>query len=293
MKFKQALKGCGLVLGAFLAYLASQIILELILLATYYTFYAAVGVTPSYDDTMAFVMKLAMPLSFYAGLITLTVFAAAPLFLRRSPLEAYKITPVSWSNTALLLLFGISASVVVGLLWEVIPFPESAWEIYNETVASMLETEGSMTYLAVVLMAPLVEELLCRSVFIGQFSKFMPSWLALILSSAIFGVMHGNLIQGTYAFACGLLLGAIYLRFESVTASILFHMGFNASSYLLSAIPEEPAVFAIIIMVLFCVLFLLCAAALWQATAKKKDIPPLSVDGDGENKNNETDINNT
>ena len=277
--FKQVAKSCGLILCAFLAYLGTQLLLEIITLLTYYILYASVGIVPSYDDTLAFITELAMPLSFYAGMITLTLLFAAPALFRRSPLKAYRITAVSFSNTWLLLLFGLSASVVVGFLWEIIPFPESAWEIYNETVGSMLAPNTGIAFLAVVLMAPIVEELLCRAILIGQFSKFMPKWVAVIVSAAIFGVIHGNLIQGTYAFVCGLLLGAIYLRFRSVTASILFHMGFNASSFVLSFIPNEPAALAIVVLVLFCALFFLCAVSLWQATARKKELPPFSEDG--------------
>lgn len=272
--FKQVAKSCGLIVCAFLAYLGAQLLLEIITLLTYYMLYASVGIIPSYDATLSFVTELAMPLSFCSGVITLTLLFAAPVLFRRSPLKAYRVTPVSFSNTWLLLLFGLSASVVVGFLWEIIPFPESAWEIYNETVGSMLSPNTGIALLAVVLMAPIVEELLCRAILIGQFSKFMPKWAAVIVSAAIFGIIHGNLIQGTYAFVCGLLLGAIYLRFRSVTASILFHVGFNASSFLLSAIPDEPAPLAIVVLVLFCGLFVLSALSLWQATAKNK-LPPF------------------
>lgn len=269
MKSIQALKICGAVATAFLVFLGAQVLFELLLIVLYIAFYSAVGIAPSAEAILAFALENAMLLSFIAGFATLSVYLTFPVVLKKSPLDFYNIKPVKLPSALILLVFGITASTVVGIVWEILPFPEWAWEIYNETVADMLAGEDLMTYLAVVLMAPLVEELLCRSICIGGLSRLIPKWAALLVSSLIFGVMHGNLIQGSYAFVCGILLGVIYLRYGSVTASILFHIGFNAASYLLALIPEDDLLLSLLAVFLSFALFPATLVYVWLDTKKQ------------------------
>lgn len=266
MKPIQALKICGTVAAAFLVFLLAQVFFEFFLIVLYVAFYGAVGILPSAEMILDFALKNTMTLSFVAGVATLSVYLVFPVCFGRSPLSFYDVKPIRLSSAAILLLFGIAASSVVGVVWELLPFPEWAWEIYNETVAEMLVGEDLMTYLAVVLMAPIVEELLCRSICIGGLSRLTPKWVALLISSLVFGVMHGNLIQGSYAFVCGLILGLIYLRYGSVTASILFHMGFNAASYLLSLIPEDDLLLSLLAVLLSFALFPAAFVFVWLDT---------------------------
>ena len=266
MKAAKALKICGAVAAAFLVFLGAQVFFELVLLFLCSALYSSIGVVSDTDMLLGFVMRNVTTISFLAGLLTLTVYLVFPLLFKKSPLAVYSVKPVRASSLCLLAVFGIASSTVVGIVWSLLPFPEWAWEIYNETVADVLMSEDIMTYLAVVLMAPIVEELLCRAICIGQLSRLIPKWLALILSSLIFGVMHGNLIQGTYAFICGIMLGLIYLRYRSVTASILFHMGFNAASYLLSLIPEEAVLLSLLAVFLSFVIFVTSPILLWLDT---------------------------
>ena len=75
--------------------------------------------------------------------------------------------------------------------------------------------------------APIHEELVFRGVTMHYAKKAMPFGLANVLQALLFGVMHFNIIQGTYAFLAGLVLGYIYQHTKSLRVSILFHMLFN------------------------------------------------------------------
>lgn len=75
--------------------------------------------------------------------------------------------------------------------------------------------------------APIHEELVFRGVTLHYAKKAMPFWLANLLQALLFGVMHLNIIQGTYAFVAGLLLGYVYQHTKSLRVSIIFHMLFN------------------------------------------------------------------
>ncbi|WP_416389574.1 CPBP family intramembrane glutamic endopeptidase [Paraclostridium bifermentans] len=48
-----------------------------------------------------------------------------------------------------------------------------------------------------------------------------------MLQSLIFGISHGNVLQGMYTFIGGILLSLIYLYCDSIVGSILLHIVFN------------------------------------------------------------------
>ncbi len=78
-----------------------------------------------------------------------------------------------------------------------------------------------------ILIAPVSEELIFRGVTLHYAAKALPLIAANILQAVLFGVFHGNVIQGTYAFTVGLFCGYVCLRGGSIYLSILFHMLFN------------------------------------------------------------------
>ena len=119
-----------------------------------------------------------------------------------------------------------------------------------------METAGmgqnTITIVASVLLAPMGEELLCRGIIMhylskmsdGMGSKRMAFWTANIIQAFFFGIMHGNFIQGVYAFVLGLGLGLLCEKYQSLYPAILCHFVINALSvyimgHLFSWIPES------------------------------------------------------
>ncbi len=78
-----------------------------------------------------------------------------------------------------------------------------------------------------VVIAPVSEELIFRGVTLKYAVRAMPLFLANTLQALLFGIFHGNVIQGVYAFAVGLFCGYVCLKGGSIYLSILFHILFN------------------------------------------------------------------
>ena len=98
-------------------------------------------------------------------------------------------------------------------------------------------------YVAVGVLAPLVEEIVFRGAILhtllGMMSK-KNHWVAIIISAAIFGVAHGNLAQFINALVMGLVLGWMYYRTESLVPGILLHWVNNTIAYVLAnVIPQS------------------------------------------------------
>lgn len=58
-------------------------------------------------------------------------------------------------------------------------------------------------------------------------------WIAIAVSAALFGLLHGNLPQFIHAFVIGLLLGWLYYRTDSIIPGILFHWVNNTVAYIM------------------------------------------------------------
>ena len=78
--------------------------------------------------------------------------------------------------------------------------------------------------ISITIMAPLVEELLFRGAIQGyMLRKGMKPLHAILIASAIFGIVHMNPIQIPFAFAIGLIFGWLYYRTGSLVPGIVGH----------------------------------------------------------------------
>ena len=83
-----------------------------------------------------------------------------------------------------------------------------------------------ISLLFVGILAPIVEELMFRKIFIDRLTPY-GSAVAILFPSLIFGLFHGNLYQFFYAFALGMIFSYIYLRTGKIIYPILLHTFIN------------------------------------------------------------------
>ena len=95
--------------------------------------------------------------------------------------------------------------------------------------------------ISITIMAPLVEELLFRGAIQDyMLRKGMKPLNAILIASAIFGIVHMNPIQIPFAFAIGLIFGWLYYRTGSVVPGIIGHFINNSIACLqMATLTEE------------------------------------------------------
>ena len=95
--------------------------------------------------------------------------------------------------------------------------------------------------ISITIMAPLVEELLFRGAIQGyMLRKGMKPLHAILIASAIFGIVHMNPIQIPFAFAIGMIFGWLYYRTGSVVPGIIGHFINNSIACLqMATLTEE------------------------------------------------------
>ncbi len=90
---------------------------------------------------------------------------------------------------------------------------------------------GIYMLFALLVVAPVCEELLCRGVILEAVRAKRGAWAACVISSMIFGLMHLEPQFVLNAFIVGLLLSYIYLRTRSIFAPIILHSLNNLFAY--------------------------------------------------------------
>lgn len=91
------------------------------------------------------------------------------------------------------------------------------------------ETMGQawwINLLFVAIVAPILEELIFRKVLCDRLMPLGEGY-AVVLSAAIFGLVHGNLFQFFYAFLLGALFAVVYIKTGRIRYSILYHAIIN------------------------------------------------------------------
>ncbi len=105
---------------------------------------------------------------------------------------------------------------------------------YNKIMNQFGQGDMVWILLYALLFGPIAEELIFRGAILDRLYLAFPFWMANLIQAALFGLYHGNLIQGLYAFAWGILLGLIRQAVGSILANSLAHIIFNSTNYLLN-----------------------------------------------------------
>lgn len=87
--------------------------------------------------------------------------------------------------------------------------------------------------LSVCIIAPIIEEVIFRGIILnGMLKRYNPS-TAIIISSLLFALIHGNLHQEINAFLLALIIGCIYYKTHSLYLTIYCHFFNNTASFIL------------------------------------------------------------
>lgn len=130
------------------------------------------------------------------------------------------------------ILFNLIMAIVMSLAVSV--FGEEILSTYNSVSTSIYNSPIYIQVITAVISAPICEELLMRGLVYKRMRSFMRPLYSALISSVIFGLIHGNWVQFMYAFAVGLIATYIYEYTRTLFAPILFHITANATSTLIS-----------------------------------------------------------
>lgn len=177
---------------------------------------------------------LAALVSAFSSVITLIIF----LKTKWTPLTRGYLLSKPWGTLLWVALFSLGTIIPLSFLYEQLGIEMD--ENTQQIITSMMKEPWG--YVAVGILAPLAEEVVFRGAILRTLLGIMSKknhWVAIMISAAIFGVVHANLAQFINALLMGLILGWMYYRTGSLVPGILLHWVNNTMAYVLTNIMPQ------------------------------------------------------
>ncbi len=123
----------------------------------------------------------------------------------------------------------LTAMQELGYVMQEVPFPDTTTLF------------GFIAGVVCICIVPaIVEESIFRGVILRSFSQ-KSAWKGILISSALFALMHGSAQQTVYQFVVGIFLALVAIKSNSIYPSMLLHMLNNVISLLILFMSEEAS----------------------------------------------------
>lgn len=201
------------------------------------------------NDDMETYLKLALVIT-PTALIIADILIIVPFIIIKIKKKEQIIKKIGLTNLSTMILIGLSLNLIVTLCVNYIPFPESWQQDLSLFTNAAITMPPVLTVLCTGILAPVMEEIIFRY---GMFNilKKKNLTMALIVSSFMFGLMHGNIIQGGYAFIIGLIIALIYNKTNNLLDAILIHIGVNLSSVIFTFTNFNEIIYLLTLTIIF------------------------------------------
>ena len=197
-----------------------------------------------YSSSAAFQSAFSMVASFFYIFIPFLI-TFAVVRKREPEVEFFPFGKIKPKRALLCIPIGLAvclaANIITNLLIQLL---SSAGVELSQPSDSMAKIETVPALLlslaATAIMPALLEEFALRGVIMQPMRKYGMAF-AIICSSVIFGIMHGNLIQAPFAFIVGLGLAFFAIKCGSLWIGVIIHMLNNGYSVILSFLENRVA----------------------------------------------------
>ena len=166
------------------------------------------------------------------------------------------------------LLIGMSSALFLNILFYITGLVNisSAFNKVSSDQASVGLIAGIILF---GIITPVAEELVFRGIVLSRLNLGFGVTPAIILSALMFGIYHGNLVQGIYGTLMGLIIGYVYIKYDALVYPILVHSGANILVFVITSCNLLNSLSIRCIAMAFCgIIFLITLALLRNHTIK-------------------------
>ena len=151
---------------------------------------------------------------------------------KKTNISSFNFTIENRRIIPLIVLVAIPLNLgIAGPLVELVPMTDFFREMIREMVLEMASDQGPLMFIALVIAAPILEELIFRGIMLDGLLRIYSPTKAVVVSSLLFGVIHLNPAQFVGAALVGGFMGWVYVHTRSVLATILIHAVFNLTAF--------------------------------------------------------------
>ncbi len=134
----------------------------------------------------------------------------------------------------LLLLLGASSALCLNILFGLLHITASS-EAYSEVADRQFALPLWAGIVLYGLISPVAEEIVFRGLVYNRLCRQFGLPFAIIGSSFLFGIYHGNAVQALYGFILGLLIAVLYEKYASFVVPVLLHGAANICVYVITS----------------------------------------------------------
>lgn len=109
----------------------------------------------------------------------------------------------------------------------------------TQLAANMMDVPGWVMILVIGILGPVNEEFLFRGVFYGSYRRTGRIPAAMCMSAFLFGLIHLNFNQMSYAIVVGILAVLLIEATGSIVSSMIFHASINISNVILMLLQRD------------------------------------------------------
>lgn len=136
-------------------------------------------------------------------------------------------------DMVLIFVLGMAAAVSVNVIVSLSQIARFSPK-YQQVSQMIYSGSIFIEIVSAVIAAPVLEELFFRGMIYKRLRDIVNVKAAVVISALFFGAFHGNLVQLVYAFIIGFMLAYVYEKFKTIWVPIVFHMGANLISILIT-----------------------------------------------------------
>lgn len=151
---------------------------------------------------------------------------------------------LTWTDIGLAPI-GFFAYIIMAMIGQWL-LPAVDWQAEQDigyNLSNLIGTDLLMVFFAVVIIAPIAEELIFRGWLYGKIKQIVPTWLAVILVSVLFGIMHGQVNVGINVFFLSIALCMLREMTGTIYSGVLLHMLKNGIALAFLLWSENPYIF--------------------------------------------------
>lgn len=141
-----------------------------------------------------------------------------------------KWTDILWTPVGMVAYLILTAIISAATIY-LLPFVDRSQ--VQETGFAQISTqlEYILAFISLVVIAPIAEEVLFRGYLLGKLRKYAPLWVAILITSLLFAVVHFQWNVGIDVFALSIILCLLRVFTKSLWTPILLHMLKNGVAY--------------------------------------------------------------
>lgn len=163
----------------------------------------------------------------------------------------------------------------VGVVWLSGHVSSPGFERNQQVLAS---TPLWLLVITAVILTPIGEEALLRGVIYSRLRKHLPFWAAVMISSLLFALVHGNLFQIVATVPLGILLAVLVEASGRLALAVSGHVVFNLSALIVPAAVIKPAAnIAVVLALVVITALLLLALGMRTKAARRVNLDAITA----------------